>query len=100
MGWERGRYYTRSRKVNGRVEREYVGGGEVGRLVAEADAANRAERKANAAAWRAEKARMDAQESDVARLCGLADLVTHAALVVAGYHQHNRSEWRRKRVSK
>ena len=24
MGWERGRYYTRSRKVDGRVIREYV----------------------------------------------------------------------------
>jgi hypothetical protein len=29
MGWDRGRYYTRSRKVNGRVVREYVGTGPV-----------------------------------------------------------------------
>ena len=27
MGWDRGRYYTRSKKVNGRVVREYVGSG-------------------------------------------------------------------------
>jgi hypothetical protein len=25
MGWDRGRYYTRSKKVNGRVVREYIG---------------------------------------------------------------------------
>lgn len=28
MGWDKdGRYYTRSKRVNGRVAREYVGGG-------------------------------------------------------------------------
>jgi len=29
MGWDQGRYYTRSRKVNGRVVREYIGTGRV-----------------------------------------------------------------------
>ena len=32
MGWERGRYYTRSKKVNGRVVREYVGTGQLAAL--------------------------------------------------------------------
>jgi len=45
MGWEKGRYYTRSRKVNGRVVREYVGGGEVGALAAEFDAIERKRRE-------------------------------------------------------
>ena len=100
MGWERGRYYTRSRKRNGRVVREYIGGGEVALLIAQMDAIDRDERKAKAAAWRAEKARLDAQEASVAELCSLADLVARAALTAAGYHQHHRSEWRRKRVPK
>ena len=30
MGWDKGKYYSRSKKVNGRVVREYVGGGRVG----------------------------------------------------------------------
>jgi hypothetical protein len=31
MGWERG-YYYRAKKVNGRVVKEYVGPGNVGRM--------------------------------------------------------------------
>jgi hypothetical protein len=33
MGWDSGRYYGRSRKVNGRVVREYIGSGRVTELM-------------------------------------------------------------------
>ena len=46
MGWERGRYYTRSRKVNGRVAREYLGTGEAAQQAARQDASARQEREA------------------------------------------------------
>lgn len=100
MGWERGRYYTRSRKVNGRVVREYIGGGEVGRLVAQIDAIDGAEREAKAVAWRAAKARLEAVEADLDAIGRLVNLMAHASLVAAGFRQHNRSEWRRRRERK
>jgi hypothetical protein len=51
MGWDRGRYYTRSRKVNGRVVREYLGTGEAAKQAARLDAITRQEREARRAAW-------------------------------------------------
>ena len=45
MAWERGRYYTRSRKVNGKVLREYIGRGIAGQLAARLDALVREERE-------------------------------------------------------
>ena len=56
MGWDRGRYYTRSRKVNGRVVREYVGAGRVAELVAQLDALEKQQREAQRAADLARRA--------------------------------------------
>ncbi len=99
MGWEQGKYYTRSRKVNGRVVREYVGGGEVGALVAQFDAIERERRTYERECWRIEKEQIETLDEPVAKVCEMADLVAKAALVAAGFHQH-RGEWRRRRVKK
>jgi hypothetical protein len=95
MAWERG-YYYRSWKVNGRVVREYVGRGPAAEMAAQLDEMRREERKAAAAAWHAEKARLDALDGHVAALICATDLATAAAMLAARYHQHNR-QWRRKR---
>ncbi len=100
MGWDRGRYYTRSERVNGRVVRQYVGCGKAGELAAEMDARERAQRKAEAQENREEQARYQALDDQLAALDELADMMSRAALVAAGYHQHHRGEWRRKRVRK
>jgi hypothetical protein len=50
MGCERGRYYTQSRTVNGRVVREYVGAGPVAEAAAELDAIERDQRARQRAA--------------------------------------------------
>jgi hypothetical protein len=97
MGWDKGRYYTRSRKVKGRVVREYVGTGEVAELVAQMDTIERERREAERADRRAERAELDALEAPLDRMCQEAELLAHAALVAAGFRQHKRGEWRKKR---
>jgi hypothetical protein len=105
MAWEtrqRGtRYYTRSRKVGGRVVREYVGRGIVGELAAREDEARRQQRT-EALARRREERRRDEEESRalrdlVASLDALAATLTAATLGAAGYHRHDRGQWRRRR---
>ena len=96
MGWDRG-YYYRVRKVNGRVVREYVGGGRIGTLAAELDELNRQEREAEREARRREREELSALESSLDRLDELADLAARAALLAAGFHQHKRGEWRKRR---
>ena len=101
MGWESrkrgGRYYTRSRRVNGRVVREYVGGGELAELAAMIDAEERAQKQALAARSRRELERHAADDQLVAELCGAVDAVSRLVLLAAGYRQHHRGEWRHRR---
>jgi hypothetical protein len=98
MGWERqGRYYYRSRKVGGRVVRQYFGAGRGAELVAQMDALEREEREATRAARRAERAELEALEGALERMCQQAELLARAALVAAGFRQHKRGEWRKKR---
>ena len=101
MGWERrergGLYYTRSRRVGGHVVREYVGGGALGALAAELDAEGRAERRARADELRAAGTEWAELETMTRELDELADGLAAAALLLAGYHRHDRGEWRRRR---
>lgn len=103
MAWERrkrgGRYYTRSRRKDGRIIREYIG-------YEGSDRASRAEREArqkHAAKVLALDALERAQERTQAADTALADYCAdierqyRAALTAAGYHQHKRGEWRRRR---
>jgi len=96
MRGHNGPYYTRSKRVNGRVVREYVGGGELGRLAAEMDEFETAERAAEAEKVRAEKARLKGTSCAVSVLFGMAEDLTRAALQAQGFHLH-KGEWRRRR---
>ena len=94
MAWETrgssGRYYYRSRKIDGRVIREYCGTGIKGELAHLQDSVKRAKRKL----WRAKQHNLytiDESLKDLDVLCG--DLTT-GFLKASGYFQH-RGEWRR-----
>jgi hypothetical protein len=86
MAWETrergGRYYTRSRRKDGRVVREYLGGGLVGELASETDRIR----------W--ERREID----DLCRRRGLErlEILLRAHLIAAGYHRR-KGEWRRAR---
>jgi hypothetical protein len=97
MGWDRG-YYYRVRKVNGRVVREYVGRGPIAELVAQMDGLERQQREAERAAWLVKWAEQNALDAPLDELNELADLLARAALLAAGFHQHKRGEWRKRRV--
>jgi hypothetical protein len=101
MAWEkrqgRGRYYTRSRRVNGRVVREYVGCGELSEAAAAADLFDRSSKRIELARLNAEQQRQDAADALLDQLANATGLLVRAALENAGYHQHDRGQWRRSR---
>lgn len=98
MGWDKsGRYYTRSKRVNGRVVREYIGGGRVGELASQMDAIERDKREAERRRAQLEREEIAELDAPLDELNELADLLARAALLAAGYAQHNRGEWRKKR---
>jgi hypothetical protein len=104
MGWEKrargGPYYTRSRKVGGRVVREYVGGGTLGHLAALQDAQERQRREEEAALCKEERERLEALVAPVEQLCEATEILYRATLLSAGFRRHQRGEWRRKREPK
>jgi hypothetical protein len=80
------------------VVRRYVGAGDVGELAAAADACRRALRHIQAEYQRAERARRQAAVQPLRQLDAGVDLLVRAALLDAGYRQHARGQWRRRRM--
>jgi hypothetical protein len=97
MGWDRGRYYTRSKKVNGRVRREYVGMGPMAQMAAELDALAREQRQLEAQAVHQEKVALAALDADLKALAKIVDLLVAAVMLASGFHLHKRGEWRKRR---
>jgi hypothetical protein len=103
MGWETrksgGRYYTRSRRVDGRVVREYVGGGVLGEIAALEDYYERRRREEETAYQREERERLQALTAPTEELCDAVEVIARAALLASGYHRH-KGEWRKRRDAK
>ena len=101
MGWETrqrgGRYYTRSRREGGRIVREYIGTGRVAELVAMLDEREREEREAARAEDRERRAQIEATDDLIDALCRGVGTLARATLLAAGYPQHDRGAWRKRR---
>ena len=104
MGWEtrngRGRYYTRSLWVDGRVVRQYLGRGEKGKLAAREDASRRElRRKARKLAQEMaleEKERQDAIDVPLDELEAVCKTAIAVAMERGGYHRPKRWVWRKR----
>jgi hypothetical protein len=79
------------------VVREYVGHGRVVESLAKRDALERDKRRMDAERQRAERAELETLDADLDALGKLVDMLARAALLAAGYHQHKRGEWRKRR---
>jgi hypothetical protein len=101
MAWETrargGRYYTHSKRQGRRVVREYLGCSSVAHEAAARDQRQQEARAAALAAWRGERQRLDAAEKLLVAYCAHVERVARDALTAAGFHQHARGEWRRRR---
>jgi hypothetical protein len=97
MGWEQRRrgtsYYTRSRRVGGKVRRTYVGGGTLGEIAALEDEYERRRREEEAAYYKEQKERLKQDAAFLKELEEAAKILTTAHLLAAGYHNHKGS-WR------
>jgi hypothetical protein len=101
VSWEtrngKGRYFTRNRRVGGRLVHEYLGAGAYGEYIAALDAHARAERTERVAAERAAIAELTDLDRRVAVYTTSVKAAAHEALVAAGYKRHERGEWRKTR---
>ncbi|MHB8736755.1 MAG: hypothetical protein ACYC6M_15740 [Terriglobales bacterium] len=94
------RYYYRSERCGARTRRRYVGCGDVAELAATTDELHRLQRAIASRERQAERERLLQAEAPLRELIEQTDLLVRAVLVAAGYHQHDRGEWRRPRVPK
>jgi hypothetical protein len=91
-------YLYRSIRRNGRVTSQYLAGGEDAFLI---DALERIEReKRDFDLWdkRSERKKLDDLERALDDLAEQAGDLARDALSAAGYHQHHRGEWRKRRL--
>src|SRR5215510_9307317 len=98
MGWEYrargGPYYIRSTQRNGRTIREYRGRGPGAEQAAREDAQARAVRDQERTAW----LQLEALDSQLTALDKMVNVLMDSTLLIAGFHQHHRGEWRKRRI--
>ena len=98
MAWEaRGktqhRFYYRSQRVGRSVRKVYLGSGDVAKQAAEKDAAAKAQRAAQTVELTELQATLAGLDQTAAEVEMGVDLLTEAALLSMGFHQH-RGQWR------
>jgi hypothetical protein len=100
MAWEyrhgkTKKYFYKSRKVNGKVKKEYYGCGRTAELFAAADA----ERKFRLEQARMGRERLDELDRQITEFCQVVDGIAIGFLVSQGYYRHkgNFLDWRKRK---
>src|SRR5262249_17881056 len=96
MTWDRGRYYVRKGREGDQVQSEYLGTGPLAEQAADQDAEERLQRQAVTAAYQAIRERARAVDEAMEKFSAALDCLFQATLLAAGYHQHDRGEWRKR----
>ena len=101
MGWEhrgRGAYFYRSRRIDGRAVKEYLGCGPVAEAAAQEDMERRAARAREQQAEQQQRQVYDTAYDQLATMVHETTAILETALLTAGYHRPCRGKWRRKHV--
>ena len=100
MAWETqergGSYYTRSRRQDGQVVREYIGTGLIGQIAAQLDEYERRQKEEKRLYWKEKKERLEWDAAFLEELEEAAEILVRAELVLAGF-RCRKGEWRRER---
>lgn len=90
-------YYYRAERINGRVVKRYVGRGPIAEAAAAEDAAKRGARTTRRLAEVDDRRKIEEVVAGMRDLDKGAGSLLRAALLCAGYHQHHRGKWRKRR---
>jgi len=99
MGWKNRkgkRYFYRSERVGGRVISHYIGKGETAQLISQIIESRRDQKEAERFIERRIRAAMISEDREADAIFEAVEVVTTAALLATGHHQHRRM-WRKKR---
>src|SRR5262245_40882598 len=99
MPWEsRGsrRYLYRCRRVNGLPRKLYLGGGAAAEAYEKLLVEERRRHAAERLAWEAAVVPLADADSSLVHLQAAATVLARAALILGGFHEHQR-EWRRRK---
>ena len=93
MAWDRRGFFYRSRRVNGRVVRDYFGKGAIAEMAAHLMNQLRLARETHD--QRAD--RLDEADAKFRQFHTQLDHVAAAHLLAVGFHRHDRGPWRKRR---
>lgn len=88
------RYAYKSRRVDGRIIKEYIGTGKRAEILVQQDLAARIQRGVEQQQWLCAWSKNESARQPLDALCGWSRLLTHAVLVLGGCYLHKGHEWR------